>query len=245
MDTITARAWLDRWDAQQERYVADREERFRVVIDVVSAAVAGVDRPRIVDLGCGPGSLASRVAAALPHAEVVGIDADPLLLDLARSAGDSRVRFVQGYLNRPGWESCLDGPWDAVVSSTALHWLEHDQLAAVFATAAARLRPDGVLVNADNMHLPEPLRAYGERVRRAHAEREGTTENEDWRAWWEAVLAEVDSETAREHSALAIAHDSSSDLTVDEYADLLLRGGFRAARPVWQVGDDHVLVAVR
>ncbi|MFC7617024.1 hypothetical protein ACFQV2_29905 [Actinokineospora soli] len=132
-----------------------------------------------------------------------------------------------------------------MVSSTALHWLEHDELAAVFATAAARLRPGGVLVNADNMHLPGPLRAYGEHVRRSHAVRAGTTDNEDWRAWWEAVLADVDPETAAAHNALAISHDSSSDLTVTGYTDLLLRGGFSAAGPVWQVGDDHVLVAVR
>ncbi|GGS52181.1 MULTISPECIES: class I SAM-dependent methyltransferase [Actinokineospora] len=245
METAAARAWLDRWDVQQERYVPDREERFRVVIDVVAAAVAGVARPRIVDLGCGPGSLATRLAAALPHAEIVGIDADPLLLDLAASAGGSGVRFVRGLLNEPGWDSCLDGPWDAVVSSTALHWLEHSQLADVFATAAERLRPGGVLVNADNMHLPEPLREYGNLVRKARAARVGVTDNEDWRAWWEAILADVDDETAREHSALAISHDSSSDLTVDQYTELLRKAGFTAAGPVWQFGDDHVLVAVR
>ncbi|MGW5052080.1 class I SAM-dependent methyltransferase [Actinokineospora sp. NPDC004072] len=245
MDTASARAWLDRWDAQQERYVPDREERFRVVVDVVAAAVAGVERPRVVDLGCGPGSLAARLAAALPHAEIVGVDADPLLLDLATSADQAGVRFVRAHLGRPGWESCLDGPWDAVVSSTALHWLEHEQLAAVFATAADRLRPGGVLVNADNMHLAGPLRAYGNLVRKARAERAGVTGNEDWGAWWEAVLADVDDATAAERSAMAISHDSASDLTVGQYTELLLKASFPAAGPVWQFGDDHVLVAVR
>lgn len=245
MDTISARAWLDRWDAQQERYVADREERFRVVLDVVAAAVAGVERPKVVDLGCGPGSLASRLAEALPRAEVVGVDADPLLLDLARSAGNPGVRFERALLNEPGWDAVLDGPWDAVVSSTALHWLEPAALAEVFATAARRLRPGGVLVNADNMVLAEPLQPYARLVREARAARVGVEENEDWSAWWEAIMADVDSETARAHSALAISHDSASDLTVGQYVELLLKGGFSAASPVWQFGDDHVLVAVR
>jgi hypothetical protein len=54
MPTATrARQWLDRWDRQQERYVADREERFAVIADVVAATVEG-DSPRILDLGCGP-----------------------------------------------------------------------------------------------------------------------------------------------------------------------------------------------
>jgi trans-aconitate methyltransferase len=245
VDTLSARAWLDRWDAQQERYVADREERFRVVVDVVAAAVERADRPRIVDLGCGPGSLASRLADALPHAEVVGLDADPLLLDLARSAGHERVRFERVLLNEPGWEAAVDGPWDAVVSSTALHWLDPADLAAVFAASARRLRPGGVFVNADHMVLADPLQPYARLVRTARARRAGVEDNEDWSAWWEAILADVDSETAREHSALAISHDSSSGLTVGQYAELLLKAGFAAAAPVWQFGDDHVLVGVR
>jgi SAM-dependent methyltransferase len=245
VDTISARAWLDRWDAQQERYIADREERFRVVVDVVAAAVDGVERPRIVDLGCGPGSLASRLAAALPHAEITGLDADPLLLDLARSAGHAGVRFERALLNEPGWEAALDGPWDAVVSSTALHWLDPADLAAVFAASARRLRPGGVLVDADHMVLADPVRAYARLVRESRARRAGVEANEDWSTWWEAVLADVDSDTAREHSALAISHDSSSELTVGQYVELLIEAGFTAAAPVWQFGDDHVLVGVR
>jgi hypothetical protein len=31
-----ARRWLERWDRQQENYIADREERFAVVADVVT-----------------------------------------------------------------------------------------------------------------------------------------------------------------------------------------------------------------
>jgi hypothetical protein len=74
-----AQRWVQRWDVQQERYVPDREERFRVVIDVVSWALARRDveggRPRVVDLGCGPGSLTGQMALALPEADAVGVDA--------------------------------------------------------------------------------------------------------------------------------------------------------------------------
>jgi trans-aconitate methyltransferase len=76
MDADTARRWVRRWDAQQERYVADREERFRVVADVVRAAVGSPRGLRVVDRGCGPGSLSDRLAAELPGAEIVGVDAD-------------------------------------------------------------------------------------------------------------------------------------------------------------------------
>ncbi|MBC6448866.1 class I SAM-dependent methyltransferase [Actinokineospora xionganensis] len=248
MDTITARKWLDRWDAQQERYVADREERFRVVVDVVRQATAGIAKPRIVDIGCGPGSLAERIADALPHAEVVGVDADPLLLELANAGTRADVRFVRALLGDPAWADAVGmaGEWDAVVSSTALHWLVPGELAQVFVTAANRLRPGGVLVNADNMHLDGPLDAYAKVVREARAVRVGVVDNEDWRAWWDAVLAEPGmGDLAAAHSAVTISHVSSSGLTVGEYVGLLTDAGFAAAGPVWQFGDDHVVVAVR
>ncbi|MFV2118194.1 alkaline phosphatase D family protein [Streptomyces sp. Act-28] len=55
--------WIRRWDLQQQRYACDREARFTVIADVVETAVAGVRRPLVADLGCGPGSLAARLAA--------------------------------------------------------------------------------------------------------------------------------------------------------------------------------------
>lgn len=248
MDTITARKWLDRWDTQQERYVADREERFRVVIDVVRQATAGIAKPRIVDIGCGPGSLAERLADALPHAEIVGVDADPLLLEMAKSAARADVRFVRALLGEPDWADAVGmaGEWDAVVSSTALHWLAPTELAQVFATAAGRLRPGGVLVNADNMHLEGPLDEFAKVVLDARAKRVGVVDNEDWRAWWDAVLAEPGmGDLAAERSKVTYSHDSSSGLTVGEYVAYLTGAGFAAAGPVWQFGDDHVVVAVR
>src|SRR4029077_15223279 len=70
--------WLARWDAQQQRHIPDREERFTAMVDAL-AAFAG-PRPRVLDLGCGPGSLSARVLDRIPGASVVAIDADPVLL---------------------------------------------------------------------------------------------------------------------------------------------------------------------
>ena len=76
--------WLARWDAQQQRHIPDREERFAAMVDAV-AAFAGPE-PRVLDLGCGPGSLSARVLDRIPGASVVAIDADPVLLAIGRGA---------------------------------------------------------------------------------------------------------------------------------------------------------------
>jgi len=246
--TETATRWLQRWDAQQERYVPDREERFRVVIDVVREVTGG--RPAaVVDLGCGPGSLSKRLVEALPDVQVVGIDADPLLLGLGRAHTDPRIRLIEADLANPGWPDAtgLPGPWDAAVSSTALHWLTPADLGQLYRTLARNLRPGGVFVNADNMGLGQSrLDEIADAVRDARTRRVGTDGNEGWADWWQALQQDDDLAPLLDvRSSTAIAHSGENGLTVWQHAELLRQAGFAEAGPVWQFGDDHVLVAVR
>src|ERR1700722_15244043 len=119
LDAAAARDWIDRWDRQQEVYMADREERFTALIDAVEAA-AGRPDPLVLDLGCGPGSLAARRPPRLPEATVVAVDADPVTLALGRAgyASVPGLRFVDVDLRESGWASRLrlEGrpPGDAV-----------------------------------------------------------------------------------------------------------------------------------
>ncbi len=135
-------AWQDSWDRQQEWYMPDREERFRVMLDMVEACVGTA--PRVLDLACGTGSITKRLLERFPDATSVGVDLDPALLAIAEGyfAGDGRVRFVRADLTDPGWTGLLpDGPYDAVLTATALHWLRVGPLAALY--GAARRRRQG------------------------------------------------------------------------------------------------------
>src|ERR1700722_1148083 len=191
-----ARDWIARWDAQQQDRLPDREERFTALVDAVEAGV-GREDPLILDLGCGPGSLAVRLLARLPDATVVAIDADPLTLALGRAAwSDVRgLRFADADLREPGWSAGLGltRPPDAAVSTTALHWLSQSVLAGVYAEVGALLRPGGLLLNGD--HLAEDgaaprLAALDRALVEAEVRRRqpgGVTES--WDQWWTAVAA--------------------------------------------------------
>ena len=188
-----ARTWLDRWDRQQEFYLADREERFTVIADVIASVVDRPD-PLVLDLGCGPGSTSVRMLDRLPGAEVVGLDADPFLLGLARAAYDDRpgLRFVEHDLRIAGWVEALalERPVDAVVSTTALHWLVRDELAAVYAACARLVRPGGLLVDGDHLFdgsATPRLTRLNEQVREARALRVGLDRPEEWTGWWDAA----------------------------------------------------------
>src|SRR5262249_55034994 len=75
--------------------------------------------------------------------------------------------------------------FDAVVSTTALHWLRPDELAAVFAGVAALLRRGGAVVNGD--HMPgdagrPTLNGLNAELRNRRAQPARGTVREDWRA---------------------------------------------------------------
>ncbi|OII61543.1 methyltransferase [Streptomyces sp. CC53] len=241
--------WIRRWDLQQERYACDREARFTVIADVVETATAAVRRPLLADLGCGPGSLAARLAGRIPRAEVVGVDTDPLLLALGRAHHGSLVRFADATIGEPDWLSALglDRPLDAVVSATALHYLPEPALLAVYGQLHDSLSPGGVLVNGDHLFQEDPAVArLAAVVGRRHAERHGADAHEDWRGWWAAAtrapeLAGPLAERARRGAGAG----GDNGLTLRRHVELLHEAGFAAAGPVWQYGPSCVLVAVR
>jgi SAM-dependent methyltransferase len=244
---MRAEEWVNRWDAQQERYVPDREERFAVLCDVVETALTDVPKPVVLDLGCGPGSLAARLRKRLPHATIIGVDSDPLLLSLARGRYGDAIEWVDADLNSPDWHLEVPSTVHAAVSSTALHWLSEPALARVY----GRLASLGVrvFVNADHLgHEDSHVDALLGAVRDRRAVRAGVLGNEEWRPWWDAILADPDfADLAQDRAGRKAQADShqGNHLTVAGHSGLLRSVGFRSVAPVWQVGDDHVLVALR
>lgn len=244
---MTASAsWLERWDAQQETYLPDREERFEAVIDLVETT-AGV-RPQVLDLACGPASLAARVLARMPQATVVGIDADPVLLALARSNAHDRLTLVDADLRDPGWVTRIpSGPYDAVVSSTALHWLGEDDLRQVYRSCAGLLRSGGLLANADHLQStrsPRLLELALELDRRRAARHDGAAE--DWAEWWSAVREDPElGEAVAERDRRAFDHPEHSETSHEVHKRALGDAGFKEIEILWRKGTDAILAALR
>ena len=238
--------WLERWDAQQETYMPDREERFEVLVDLLEMTAG--PQPRVLDLACGPASLSDRVLARLPEATVVGVDADPVLLTLAREAARPGLRLVDADLRDPDWPQRIpSGPYDAILSTTALHWLQPPALRAVYAACGRLLRPGGLLANGDHLRVLESPRLdelARELDRRRRARHDG--DGEDWRGWWDAVRADPDLGGAiseRERRQFEHPEETETSLAVHEQA--LRDAGFSEVGVLWRKGTDAVLVALR
>lgn len=76
----------------------------------------------IVDLGCGPGNIAIRLARALPQRTVIGVDGSEQMLAVARQRGASlgNLRFVCARIPSPALADIKAG---AIVSNSLLHHL--------------------------------------------------------------------------------------------------------------------------
>lgn len=245
-----ARDWITRWDRQQEGYLPDREERFTALIDTV---IAGTDRPDplVLDLGCGPGSLSARLLARLPKATVIGIDTDPLLLALGRSAHSDLpgLSFADLNLATPGWAATLemDGPIDVAVSTTALHWLPAPQLAAMYAELATVLRPGGLLLNGDHFSVDDTptINRLQSQLAGSNKDRAfGDDRPEDWRQWWDAVLADPALSGVAAKMATS-GHDGSESGKLNTHVEALAAAGFGEVGTVWQHGNNRLLCAVK
>ena len=256
MNRDQATQWISRWEAQQEWYLPDREERFTVLINAVEAG-AGRGDPLVLDLGCGPGSLAVRLLDRIPAARVAAIDTDPLLLALGRAAHGDRpgLRFADQDLRVPGWigRLGLSRAVDAAVSTTALHWLDAAQLRAMYAELVTVLRPGGLMLDGD--HLKEDASAVPALARlgdalseRAAHRRLGDREHEeDWKAWWEAAtadpeLAGVAAERARRR--LSEDHHGSESVLLIQHVAALRAAGFAEIGTLWQYGENRILCAI-
>ena len=99
---------------------------------------------RVLDVGCGDGFITRSIAARLPTGSVLGVDASPRMIEVARSRPDpagADIRFEVGdVLALPFVDE-----FDVVVSFNVLHWLV-DQQAALTCIAAATKSGGRVIV---------------------------------------------------------------------------------------------------
>jgi SAM-dependent methyltransferase len=254
LDHGAALDWIARWDIQQQGYLPDREERFTALIDAVEEGT-GVSDPLVLDLGCGPGSLAVRLLDRMPGATVVGIDADPLLLTLGRVAwrGRAGLQFAEVDLRTPGWAAGLGlaRPADAAVSTTALHWLPEPALAAMYAELAGVLRPGGLLLNGDHFaedgqQAPTLARLGRALIEREEARRFPAGHQETWSGWWDAVAAEpaLAGQFAERARRMVDSDHGAESGRLATHTDALRAAGFAEIGTLWQRGENRLLCAV-
>lgn len=104
---------------------------------------------RVLDVGCGTGTLVQLLKQTHPQVTVTGIDIDPNILALARAKvakAQVAVTLEEGSATALPY---ADASFEAVFSSLMIHHLRTDAKAGLFAEAKRVLSPEGGLHLAD------------------------------------------------------------------------------------------------
>ena len=101
----------------------------------------GNDRPRILELGCGPGNVTRLLKLRFPESQITAIDLAPNMIEIARTQVpdiDFRVMDVRDI-------SGLDGTFNAVMCSFCLPFLSKTDASKLIADCATCLVSGGIL----------------------------------------------------------------------------------------------------
>jgi trans-aconitate 2-methyltransferase len=129
---------IDAWNpAQYDKFKREREQPFLDLMTMVRPA----PEMRVIDLGCGTGSLTRQLHARLGARHTVGLDRSARMLAEAQASPmPPGLTFEIGDLG----EFAADGEYDLVFSNAAIHWVEHHDV--LIARLVAALKPGGQLL---------------------------------------------------------------------------------------------------
>ena len=131
-----------------------RERRFKErLLEIADLSAAD----RVLDLGCGTGTLAIAAAKREPRAAIHGIDADPSMIQRARQksqTADADVELTTGSATELPYG---EDSFDVVFSSLLFHHLDRDSKEAAAREVARVLTPEGRFLVADWGAPSDPL----------------------------------------------------------------------------------------
>jgi SAM-dependent methyltransferase len=133
------------------------EERTQHEVDVIWDLFDLEPGMDVLDLACGHGRIANRLAER--GCRVIGLDATPLFLELARRDAKERgveVEYVEGDMRSLPWTERFDR---VLIWFTSFGYFEDDENRQVLTEAHRALRPGGLLA-IENNHLPFLLRVW-------------------------------------------------------------------------------------
>jgi len=148
-----SRDYVQEWAERQDDSMPHREQAFGVIAATMPFAKDG--RIKILDIGSGYGALTLYLLSQFRNGRAVCHDGSAEMLALGRkrlAAFEGRVKFIRSDLSKPGWSKKLKGPFDAVVSSIAIHNVREPAIIrSIYAESFDLVNPSGCFLNLDRM----------------------------------------------------------------------------------------------
>lgn len=172
---------------------------------------------RILELGVGTGNQTRLLLRQFPRATVTGYDVSPAMLGRARrklASFRDRVELLLADFS----SEIEGGPYDAVVSASAIHHVAQRRLGPLFERVFALLRPGGQLV------IAEPFRP-----------RDAALADLYWNARQRALAASgIEGRDYDRHIAQRAHRGPGHRVSVEQYLRALRRAGFVEVDYPWR-----------
>jgi SAM-dependent methyltransferase len=142
--------------SEWERVANDKRPFRAEFFDAFAAEVATLDRPKVLDVGSGPGFLAEQILTRCDVASYHLFDFSPHMLALSRARlarFADRVHFHEGSFLDQGWWRALPGPFDAILSLQAVHEVrDARRIPQLYAELKLLLNDNGMMLIADQVN---------------------------------------------------------------------------------------------
>src|SRR4051812_10775892 len=148
--------YVEGWAQGQDPKEKNRQEAFGVLANTIPY---DKEHPiRILDLGAGYGALTKFLLEAYPNATAVCQDGSN---EMARLGGermknlDGRFAYAICDFSQPNWTEAINGTFDAVVSSIAIHNVRDPKIMQrIYKEIFPLVKPGGCFLNFDRPRPP-------------------------------------------------------------------------------------------
>ena len=149
----SSKKYVSDWAERQDERELEREKIFGSMAAIVSKdRYAAIN---LLDLGAGYGALAQFLLNYFPNAKAVCQDGSDEMAKLGRKRMEplkGRFKYVVCDFSKPGWSREIKGPFDAVVSSIAIHNVRSSEIIrSIYQETFSLLKTGGCFLNFDRM----------------------------------------------------------------------------------------------
>jgi SAM-dependent methyltransferase len=152
----SSKQYVGDWAARQDRYEDERRPQLQMIADALpfnrEAAI------QILDVGAGYGTLAQFLLDEFPNATALCQDGSEAMVNLGRrrmAKWKDRIDYVIADFSKPGWSRAIDGSFDAVVSTIAIHNVRvPGVIERIYKDLFQLLNPGGCFLNLDLTFVP-------------------------------------------------------------------------------------------
>lgn len=206
------------YDAQRRELIPCFDEFYATII---SASEAGLQSPKVLDVGAGTGLLSSFFLEENPTAQIALIDISKEMLQKAKERFKSKDTI--SYIEADYAKFVFEEKYDLIISSLSIHHLEDSEKKLLYTSLYNALKPGGLFINGDQFHG-----------------RSAKTEKRN-QEWWRRTIEET-SLTDKEIAGWEERVKMDLPATVDDNCIWLEEAGFKEVDCIYKMYNFGIII---